>query len=132
LGRSGLAKQLTGFSILGLALFGLLISLNKRLSWLRRIGHARLRFLHIALGAGCSAVFVAHTGMRLGHNLDFVLASFFLATLVLGAVAALLPRLMQTFSNWGRIKSTLERVHLYVVWPLPVLLLLHVLKVYFF
>lgn len=132
LGRSDLIKQLTGFSILGLASFGLLISLHKRLSWLRRLGHAALRSLHIALGAGCAAVFVAHTGLRLGNNLDFVLASFFLATLVLGATAALVPRLTQSRANWGRIKSTLERIHLYVVWPLPALVLLHVLKVYFF
>jgi nitrite reductase (NADH) large subunit len=127
-----LGKQVSGFSLVGLALLGLAVSLRKRLGWLSRFRQSAVRSFHVATGAGTVLAYVVHTGMRLGENLDRALALAFLSSAFIGGVAALVPAMARRRPSWSRFKVWLERLHLYAVWPLPVLVVFHVLKVYFF
>lgn len=132
--RSGLLKQLTGFSLVGITLLGLLISLRRRLGWLQRWSHRALRSLHIVAGAAALLAFGLHTGFRLGENLNFLLGLCFVAAALVGALAALSTILERSLGATlgGRLRRLGTRLHLWVVWPLPVLVLVHVMKVYFF
>lgn len=127
-----LGKQVSGFSLVGLSVLGLALALRKRLSWFSRFRHASLRTFHVATGALAVLAYVVHTGLRLGVNLDRALALAFLGSAFVGALAALLPALVRRRPALARFKVWLERAHLYAVWPLPVLVVFHVLKVYFF
>jgi nitrite reductase (NADH) large subunit len=130
--RDEFGKQVSGFSLLGVSLAGLLLSVRKRLGWLASFTQARMRAFHVVAGTLAALAYVVHTGLRLGANLDRVLALFFLATVLLGGCAALLPWLARRVPRSSQLKPTLEKVHLYAVWPLPVLVAFHVIKVYFF
>lgn len=133
--RNHLAKQISGFVLLGLcALAAGIIALGKRWRKPGRIDFASSRTAHAVLGALALVGAGVHTGLRLGRGLDFVLMSSLLATMVLGATTALLVagdgHLMsptaQRLRRWG------VRLHLLLTWPIPVLVLFHVLKSYFF
>lgn len=130
--RTELGKQWSGFTLLGLGLLGLALSLRKRLGWPKTFSQAKLRTFHVVMGALAALAYAVHTGFRLGANLDRALAFSFLGTVLVGALAALVPWLSRRFPHASKLKATLERAHLYVVWPLPVLVAFHVIKVYFF
>lgn len=130
-------KQVTGFSLLGLTSIGLLMSLRKRLKFnvIARLGdYAWWRLLHVFLGATCAGLLFFHTGLHLGENLNFWLMLNFLIVLGLGAITGVIvslshklvppqARKLRSFWNWA---------HTLVAWPLPVLLLMHILSVYYF
>jgi nitrite reductase (NADH) large subunit len=126
------AKQVSGFSLLGLGSAGLALSLRKRLNLLKSFTQAKLRAFHIVIGAFAVLAYMAHTGLRLGANLDRALALVFLGSVLVGGMAALVPWLSRRVTAVARLKAKFETVHLYAVWPLPVLILFHVIKVYFF
>jgi nitrite reductase (NADH) large subunit len=135
--REPLYKQASGFSLLGLSATALLLSLRKRMrrfSW----GHfASWRTFHSALGASTLVMLFAHTGFRLGTNLNFWLMAVFLAMNLLGAITGLSAAL-ETRGTGGlggparRYRPLLAALHLYLSWPLPILLLFHVLSVYLY
>ena len=117
--------------------------IRKRLAKLR-FG-TRLRFLtRLRLGSFTSwlifhgmlgaAGLVAHTGMRFGSNLNLELMTIFVFSIFAGALVAGSARLELRFPNSGTttVKSRLVRIHVLLVSPLPVLLLFHVLSVYYF
>jgi nitrite reductase (NADH) large subunit len=132
--RDGLLKQVSGFSLLGLGLLISVLSLRKRLRWFQWGDFPLWRVVHALLGGAAVALLIAHTGLRLGENLDRWLMLCFLATLLLGgafaAVIAVEHRLGPTLAR--RLRGTGFWLHLLLVWPLPVLLGIHVLKAYFF
>ncbi len=94
-------------------------------SW--RAAHGVIRLL-IAGGA------VAHTGFRFGGALDATLTAEFLVCTLLGAGAGMAsvwePTLPPGTGTGAR--STLNRLHLYLVWPLPILIVFHAVKFYYF
>lgn len=132
--RSGETKQITGFTLAGLFALSIIFSMRKRLSWLRWGDFEAWRVTHASLGVVCLVGGFAHTGFRLGSNLDFALVLVFLGSTLLGGLAG----------GWGLVESRLStergrnsralliRSHIYLLWPLPVLLLAHIAKVYFF
>jgi nitrite reductase (NADH) large subunit len=132
--RDGIVKQWTGFTLLGLAAFLSLLSLRKRLPWLRLGDFSLWRLVHVAGGVLMVIVLVAHTGLRLGDNLNGLLMASFLGLLAVGAVAgaaiglehALPRRLAQ-----GLLRTTVL-VHVLLLWPLPALLGFHIIKTYWF
>lgn len=127
-------KQVTGFSLLGLSLIGLFMSLRKHLKWQWMGAFAGWRLAHIALGVGCAAVLIFHTGFHLGEQLNQLLMLNFLAVLTIGAGSAAVLALSDRLSP-ARAKSTRRLwswMHILAVWPLPVLLSFHILSVYYF
>jgi nitrite reductase (NADH) large subunit len=90
--------------------------------------------MHTALGVTVLAVLLAHTGLQLGSNLNFVLMLTFLGVALTGslagAVVAVEPKLNPLTAK--RARSFINSVHLIMFWPLPVLLGFHIVSFYYF
>jgi nitrite reductase (NADH) large subunit len=127
-------KQLTGFSLLGLAVLGLVLSLRKRFERLRLGSFAAWRVVHVMLGLLALLVLGLHTGFRVGSNLNAWLMVDFLALAALGSVAGLVTAFEHRAgaSRGKALRSRSTWLHIVVFWPLPVLLGFHVLKTYYF
>lgn len=133
--RDGLLKQITGFSVLGLFTLGLLLSLRKRINKLQKLGSFDIwRFIHVLLGVAAVMALVAHTGFRLGNGLNFFLILSFALMLLAGAVStgviSLEHRLTAALGRKLRKQSILT--HIFLFWPVPVLLGWHIVKTYWF
>lgn len=135
--RSDFARQVTGFSLLGLTVIGLVFSLRKRWAWFDWGSYGFWRAAHGVLGAAVLIGVAIHTGLRLGHNLNLLLGVCFLLAAALGAVAGIASSLeSHADGNTGmlirRWRPRLARIHLWVTWPLPILIALHILSFYWF
>jgi len=127
-------KQVSGFTLLGLSAIGMLMALRKRLSWHWLGEFAYWRLLHIALGTLCALLLVLHTGLHLGSNLNRVLILNFLAVLVLGAATGAIVAISHQMkpARSRRLRKLTAWLHILVTWPLPALLGIHILSVYYF
>lgn len=135
--RDRVFKQISGFTLTGIFLVGLLISLRKRLRWFR-IGHfARWRVFHALFGLIALLALFAHTGFHFGHNLNFWLMFVFVALNLLGAGAGIVASIESRGTSAAairarRIRPFLVWGHILLFWPLPVLLTFHILSVYLY
>ncbi|MYM64560.1 FAD-dependent oxidoreductase [Pseudomaricurvus sp. HS19] len=127
-------KQVTGFSLLGMVTVGLLMSLRKRLQWEWMGAFFGWRLLHGVLGMSCALLLIFHTGFHLGENLNRLLMLTFLAVLLLGAGAGAVVSLAHRLppASAAAVQKTWNWLHLLVSWPLPVLLIVHIITVYYF
>lgn len=127
-------KQVTGFSLLGLSVVGLLMSLRKRLKfdWLGDFAYWRI--LHIVLGGLCAITLIFHTGFHMGENLNRILILDFLGIILLGSTAGLMISVSHRLkpSQAMSIRKFWSWVHIVFTWPLPALLGIHILTVYYF
>jgi nitrite reductase (NADH) large subunit len=132
--RDGTLKQISGYTTIGLATLGLLMSLRKRISRLTLFDFAIWRSLHLITGLLLLLTLAAHTGLRLGHHLDQQLTLMFLALIVLGVIAAVLLGLQHKFDVVlaKRLKQRLVWLHILLFWPVPALLSWHIFKIYYF
>lgn len=130
----GFAKRVTGFTALGLSLLSLLLSLRKRIRQFSFGDFGGWRAVHGILGAATIVALVTHTGFRLGHNLNFLLAANFLALALFGGLAGAVTALERRLS--GPVARRLRRVwtgaHVLLAWPLAPLVVFHVIKVYYY
>jgi nitrite reductase (NADH) large subunit len=110
------------------------MSLRKRAGWKWMGGFAYWRTLHAVLGMLCVATLIFHTGFHLGENLNQILMINFLAIIVLGAGAGSVVALSHKLSakKSMAIRKTWTWLHILVTWPLPALLAVHILSVYYF
>ncbi|TNE77064.1 MAG: NAD(P)/FAD-dependent oxidoreductase [Gammaproteobacteria bacterium] len=127
-------KQVTGFTLLGLTAMGLLMSLRKRLSWAWMGKFSAWRLLHILLGVACCVTLVLHSGFHLGANLNQLLMVNFLAVVLLGAVTSSAIGVGHKLhgNNASSSRKWLQWLHILVSWPLPILLTVHIISVYYF
>ncbi len=130
----GLIKQITGYSLLGLSVVGLALSLRKRIKRFTWGDVANWQVIHVVLGAAIVAAFFAHTGFGLGENLNRALAVDFLVLLLVGALGGVLIGLQSRLraavaKQW---RDGLLWAHILAFWPLPVLLAFHITGVYYF
>jgi nitrite reductase (NADH) large subunit len=132
--NDGFYKQVTGFSLLGLSVIGLLMSLRKRMGWQWMGQFAYWRVVHVLLGLLCVVTLVFHTGFHLGSNLNQLLMFNFLAIIVLGTAAGLIMSFSDKLNvmKVNRIRKFWNWLHILVTWPLPALLATHILSVYYF
>jgi len=130
--REGFWKQASGFTLLGLAVLSLVLSLRKRWKRFQRGSVGAWRAVHATLGLLTLLVLIAHTGFRMGHNLNFVLMTDFLALAVLGSAAGGINAAEARFGGplARRLRAVWTGAHVALVWPLPVLVLAHVLAAY--
>ena len=135
--RDNLIKQITGYTLMGIFLIGLLLSLRKRIKWFR-FGHfAYWRVFHTAFGIIALIALFVHTGFRFGHNLNFWLMFTFVALNLLGALAGVVAAIESKGNSKAaltarRFRPVLVYGHLVLFWPLPVLLTFHILSVYLY
>jgi nitrite reductase (NADH) large subunit len=132
--RDGGWKQASGFSLLGLTLVALTLSLRKRWPRLRLGGFDGWRAVHAALGIAIALALVAHTGGRLGSQLNAMLAASFAGLLLAGALAAGVVSRAHRMeaARARRVRSALTWAHILLFWPVPVLLGFHVFKTYYY
>lgn len=135
--RSDLARQISGFSLLSITLIGLLFSFRKRFEWLKWGSYGFWRAVHGVLGSLVLFGIVVHTGFSLGSNLNWWLGVSFISAAMLGGIAGIASSLESRFSGslgaWlRRWRPRLTTIHLWVTWPLPVLIALHILSFYWF
>ncbi|HUG09857.1 MAG TPA: FAD-dependent oxidoreductase [Opitutaceae bacterium] len=127
-------QRATGFTILGVVAATLLLSLRKRIPRISWGDFGWWRVLHAGLGVLGLVVLVAHTGLRLGNNFNRVLMLDFIALIAVGALAGTVTSLEAKFDvrTARRLRSFWTWSHIVLVWPLPVLLIFHVLSAYYF
>lgn len=135
--RDPIVKQWTGWTLFGIAVAAMAVGLRKRLRITDRLGaYDWWRVIHLGIGLLAAIALVVHTGLRPGANANLALFVAFTATLVMGAVAgmatggdhALRARRIGTARKPARALPTW--LHILAIWPLPVLILVHVLTVY--
>ncbi len=137
--RDNIVRQWTGFLLLGATMAALLIGLRKRFRFMDQFGgYDGWRVIHLAIGALAAVGLMVHTGLRPGSNLNLVLFVAFVLTLLLGAVSGLATggdHVLRA-KRIGSARKPARRVptwlHILAVWPLPVLILAHVLTSYAF
>jgi nitrite reductase (NADH) large subunit len=133
--RDSISKQITGYSLLGLCLLTLGFSLHKRWSYLRQLGQFDWwRLMHIIIGCMTLVFLALHTGFRFGSNLNFALMVVFCTLVLVGALSSLVIALEHILDiRLGRaLRAKSTWFHILAFWPLPSLLLFHVMKSYFF
>lgn len=128
------SKQVTGFTLLGLSVIALIVSLRKRIKKFSLGNYSYWRIFHTALGLTTLFVLLLHTGFSFGEQLNFLLMLSFVGIAILGAALGLLtsyeakkPSLM--ISKW---KSYSAWAHIICFWPLPALLGFHIVASYYF
>ncbi|MEM1212170.1 MAG: FAD-dependent oxidoreductase [Planctomycetota bacterium] len=131
-------KIITGFTLLGVATLGMVLSLRKRVKWLKKLGSfGYYRAFHTAIGVLCLVGLIVHTGMRMGDNLNFVLMCVFLGLNLVGALAGVSAALEARGNGpWAlrarRFRPALTWAHLILFWPLPVLVGFHIAVAYLY
>lgn len=127
-----LSKQITGYATAGLSLGSLLLSLRKRIRWFKWGEFAFWKTLHASLGASTLLTLFFHTGLSMGNNLNFWLATSFLGLNTLGALAAIgvASKDASTHIMKNRFRTWMTRLHIIFFWPYPLLLAAHIYKVY--
>ena len=131
--RENFWKQMSGYSVLALSLLALLLSLRKRIRRFTLWDFAHWRSAHVLLAALTLAALAVHTGGRLGANLNFILMAMFLALVGAGSIAGGIVALEHRLgAHGGRLRRAWIRMHLFLSWPVPALLGMHVLKTYYF
>ncbi len=137
--QDNIIRQWTGFILLGTTLTAMLIGLRKRIRIMDRFGaYDGWRLVHLAVGGLAALGLLAHTGLRAGSNLNLMLFVAFVLTLILGAVSGLATggdhvlRAKRIGSARKPARRLPTWLHILAVWPLPVLILAHVLTSYAF
>ena len=135
--RNNVAKQITGYSLLALALLGLLFTAKKRTKLLRWASYGFWRTFHIVLGLGTLCAIIVHTGLRMGANLNFALSLTFLAVAFVGALTGIASSLESRLSGEKAMfvrawRPRLTRWHIWLFWPLPLLIAAHIVCVYLY
>ena len=130
----GLYKQISGFTLLGLGLLAIFLSLRKRVRWMAFGDYGAWRFIHVALGAAAITALVIHTGLHLGEHLNRYLMLSFLAVVLLGSTSGAVIAVEHRLSRNGgaRARKLTLWLHILACWPLPTLLGFHILSVYYF
>jgi nitrite reductase (NADH) large subunit len=126
-------KQISGFTLMGLSVIALAMSLRKRIKVFSAGSFSMWRIVHGLVGALMLVALLTHTGARLGHNLDLALTGSFLALIVIGGGAAVAIAFQHRMSAAAAVlRRRAIWTHILLFWPVPVLLAFHVLKAYYF
>lgn len=130
----GLYKQISGYSLLALALFAALLGLRKRWKILRIGNFENWRNIHAFFGVLILFVIFVHTGFHLGENFNKAFMLLFLLLLAGGGIAGLVlaREAMLPQGSGALVRRSLAYVHIVLLWPLPILLGFHILSVYYF
>ena len=127
-------KQVSGFSLIGLSFLAAFLSIRKRFKRLRLGDFAYWRLFHICMGFSCIAILIAHTGLSTGHNFNRIFMLNFLSIIAVGAIAGVSLSLSHQLSpNKARsLNKFWTWAHLILVWPFPILAIVHIITVYYF
>ena len=130
----GFWKLASGYTLVGLCVLSLLLSLRKRIKRIQWGNFGFWRAAHAILGVSTLFILITHTGFRLGHNLNFVLMMNFLGLAIVGALAGLFTALETRLTTpWARrVRQLGTLLHIGLFLPLPVLIFFHAFKAYYY
>lgn len=132
----GLWRQWSGYLLLGFSGVGVLAALLIKARPVARLGGLQWwRLGHVGFGLGCVLLLFAHTGFRLGDNLNAALMGAYLAALLCGALAGVSTYGAPQLRRLGitpKLRTALTRLHRIALYPLPALLIIHILIVYLY
>ena len=132
--RNGVWKQVSGYLLVAVCLLSLGITLRKRWKRFQFADVPIFRAIHGGVTAASLLLFFTHTGFSVGNGLNFILTVAFLSAMLVGAAAGA----VFVFSDrWSALSARDRRlraswVHILVLWPLPILIALHVVMVYYY
>ena len=134
--RSGLLKQISGYTLLCLSVFAATLSLRKRFQQLKFGRYAIWRATHTVTGLLILALLFIHTGFRLGYNFNaWLMVAFGLLNLMGGLTGIFSGLEARTNSRVGaisrRLKPAAGVAHIALFWPIPLLVVFHILSVYY-
>lgn len=135
--RDSFWKQVTGYVLLGVATLALLLPLRKRVKRLAFGNYGMWRTIHSVIGIMTLVGLLVHTGMRMGSNFNLLLAITFLGLNFSGAITGAITswesrtggELGMTLRQW---RPRLTMFHILCLWPMPILLIIHIACVYFY
>jgi nitrite reductase (NADH) large subunit len=137
--QDNIVKQYSGFILLGLTVMAFAIGLRKRFRFMDRLGgFDGWRLVHIGIGLVTLAGLLAHTGFNLGSGWNLALGLVFVGAILIGSVAGLATgadhelRARRIGSARKPPRKMPTWLHILALWPLPVLILFHVLASYAF
>lgn len=137
--QDNIVKQWSGFVLLGITLAAFALGLRKRIRLFDRLGgFDGWRLVHSGIGLAALAGLLAHTGFNIGSGWNLTLGAVFLAVILIGAVAGLATggdhelRARRIGSARKPPRTLPTWVHILALWPLPVLILFHVLASFAF
>jgi nitrite reductase (NADH) large subunit len=132
--RDNALRQWTGFSLLGLSLMAASLTLRKRWASITRGSFSAWRTVHAVIGVLTLVTLAIHTGLRLGDNANLALMASFGMLNIAGAAAGGATALERAYAPLlgSRCRQVLVTTHLLAIWPLPLLIVMHVVSVYYF
>lgn len=131
--RDHLGREVSGATLLGLAVIGLMLSLRKRWKFFGAGTVTMWRLVHAAVGVAMLAVLVVHTELRLGVNVNLALMVSVLGTAITGALTGPIVALVKPSTPRSRaIRFFFIGAHIVFFSALPLLVALHVFVVYYF
>ena len=130
-------RQISGFSLLGLTLLAGLLSIRKRWGKLNFGQYKTWRLIHGALGLISLLILMVHSGFSAGRNLNLILFTCFSIINFFGFITGFasafeffgMNRLSAFCRKW---KPQITFIHMLAFWPLPVLLVFHIIQAYYF
>jgi nitrite reductase (NADH) large subunit len=129
--RDSFWRQVTGYTSFGLTTCSLIFVLRKRWSKFNWGNFQIWRASHILLIAFVYLALFAHTGWRMGSNINLALMLNFSITTATGLMVAFgLCKDLSSSPKGRRWYEWIYWSHIISFWPLPVLLGFHVLKFY--
>lgn len=128
----GVWKQVSGYTLVSLAAVIAFLSVRKRIGWKWLGGYRVWRVLHAVLGLAALGVLFLHTGFNLGNNLNRWLMVTFLAVAAAGSLTGFVTaREHAVLAKGARSRREAATwLHIAAFWPLPMLLLVHIVTVY--
>ena len=132
--RDNFWKQITGYTLLGFSAVALILSLRKRWTRFSFGDFGAWRFAHALIGIGTLIFLILHTGFRFGNNLNQILMISFLTLNLAGTLAGGITAVARsgTSATTHRWQNWLIQAHTVLFWPLPILILFHIIAVYYF
>lgn len=132
--RENLLKQISGFTAISMMLLAALLSFRKRFKAIKWFDYADWRLVHIVLSVVAIVALIAHSGMRFGDNLNFYLMSTVIGLIALGTAAGITISVQHKLDHVAAraLREKFLWAHIFLLWPLPVLLGFHIFKTYYY
>lgn len=127
-------QQLSGYSVLTAGLLSLVISLRKRIKKIQFLNYGWWRLFHAGIGVLITLLLIVHTGLSVGDNFNFWLMLSFICILTIGTLIGVLTFIenRRPHDLIHKTKHQLQRLHIIIGYPLPALLVIHILSSYYF
>ena len=127
-------KQITGFTIIGITVLSLVLSLRKRVNKFKLGRFSYWRLFHLFLGVLIVSGLFIHTGFSFGNNLNNYLVIIFSLVAVLG-ILSMIFKLIQNKSPSSSLfvlQDKFNWLHIFISTLLPGFVLTHIISGYYF